>query len=594
MAFGTRTFAGYYAGKNGPKHCLTTSEFTWINELNAQVVTNVAAIAAVVAGAVPAGSVTDTMLATAVKVGNVASLTTTSKTNVVGAINEVDANADAAQAAVDAVELILGSTALTTTAQTVTAAINELDAANSGMATLTGEETFTNKTLTSPILNTPKIGDGDAGCTITSADQTHASATVTIPNFTDAADEFVLKDTAQTLTLKTLTAPVITSPNFPDDTIVTLGTTTATAATKITMEFDETTTGVGLVAIGTTAVPQVLNTNPGAAVIIDQINILHSAGAGDCGDLYGTYHKVAMSGDGDSGTTLVGDAPRAYVGTTGGTTVASAAYACQPWVKHDGTGAITAMSALSALCDVETGNFTASTVNAGHFHVEGSATVTGQFDGVMIEIYPDVNGMDSGLAIAVDSGAEVDSAIRITGAPTSEVKMSSGAKVFTGSAANSAAAYAAVSTDGATGSLYASTAGALFFQVAHAGAAADWDTIATLGKTQTMVGKTLTAPVMTNPAPSFTIGTHDYSSGTSDWTLSAAELLKQVHKPSNAGGAVNAIIPVDVVRPYFFINDTGEALTVIGVSGTGTAIASSKSAWVVADGTNIVRMTTDA
>jgi len=67
--------------------------------------------------------------------------------------------------------------------------------------------TLTNKTLTTPILS-----DGDAGCTITSADQTNASATITIPDCGDAADEFVLKDTAQTLTNKTLTAPVETNP----------------------------------------------------------------------------------------------------------------------------------------------------------------------------------------------------------------------------------------------------------------------------------------------------------------------------------------------------------------------------------------------
>jgi hypothetical protein len=73
-------------------------------------------------------------------------------------------------------------------------------------------QTLTNKTLTSPALTTPKIADGDLGVTVTSANQTHASAVATIPNFVDAADEFVMKDTAQTLTLKTLTEPVINTP----------------------------------------------------------------------------------------------------------------------------------------------------------------------------------------------------------------------------------------------------------------------------------------------------------------------------------------------------------------------------------------------
>lgn len=75
--------------------------------------------------------------------------------------------------------------------------------------TLTGVQNLTNKTLTSP-----KIDDGDADVTITSADQTSAVAVITIPDCGDAADEFVLKDTQQTLTLKTLTAPVLNTPTL--------------------------------------------------------------------------------------------------------------------------------------------------------------------------------------------------------------------------------------------------------------------------------------------------------------------------------------------------------------------------------------------
>jgi len=60
-------------------------------------------------------------------------------------------------------------------------------------------QTLTAKTLTSPI-----IDDTDDGITITSADQTHASPVATIPNIGDAADTFVMADTAQTLTNKTI------------------------------------------------------------------------------------------------------------------------------------------------------------------------------------------------------------------------------------------------------------------------------------------------------------------------------------------------------------------------------------------------------
>jgi len=209
-----------------------------------------------------------------------------------------------------------------------------------------------------------------------------------------------------------------------DDKVLSLGTTVATAETKITMEFDETTTGIGLFNMGSLSAPMVLNTNPGATVAGHTINILHSAGAGDCDDLFGSYTKVAFSGDGDSGCTAVGGAFRAYVGTAvGDATVVKELYGIQPWCSHDGTGAITAMSALSAKCDVNTGAFTASTVNAGHFHIEGAGAVTGQFDGVMIEVYPDVTCLDSMLALAVDSGATVTSGIRVTGAMTNLLKL---------------------------------------------------------------------------------------------------------------------------------------------------------------------------
>ena len=65
------------------------------------------------------------------------------------------------------------------------------------------------------------------------------------------------------------------------------------------------------------------------------------------------------------------------------------------------------------------------------------------------------------------------------GTMVSDIITSSGAKVFTGSAANETAVYAAVGTDGATGSIYLSTAGGLYVQVANAGADADWEKVTT-------------------------------------------------------------------------------------------------------------------
>jgi len=184
-----------------------------------------------------------------------------------------------------------------------------------------------------------------------------------------------------------------------------------TAAGFATLGGDVTSGIPSINLIGTIATPRTLNANPGATVIGDTINILHSAGAGDCDDLIGRYTKVAVSGDGDSGLTLVADAPRAYV-LAG---VAKEIYASQPWASHAGTGAITAMSASSPKINVGTDNFTASTINGQHIHVTGAATVTGQFDGQMIEVYPDVTSLDAIQALVVDSGATVVSAHRYAG-----------------------------------------------------------------------------------------------------------------------------------------------------------------------------------
>ncbi len=225
---------------------------------------------AVTAGTVADLAITDAKLATAVKVGAVSSLTTTSKTNLVGAINEVDANADTANTSIGTLA------SLTTTEKTnLVGAINEVDAAADAAASaaiaaeaaadvataavaakvsLTGIETLTNKTLTSPTLTTPLIDDSDAGCTITSADQTHGSATITIPNCGDAADEFVLKDTTQTLTGKTLTSPTLTTPK-----IVTTGAIVDAGGDEY-LKFVEATTPVTYVQItsgDTTVLPKV-------------------------------------------------------------------------------------------------------------------------------------------------------------------------------------------------------------------------------------------------------------------------------------------------------------------------------------------------
>jgi hypothetical protein len=101
-------------------------------------------------------------------------------------------------------------------------------------------------TSTSQVLTTPVIDDSDAGLTLTSADQTNGSAVATVPDIGDAADSFVMNDTAATLTGKTLTAPIIVTGGFIAD-----------AGGDELLGFTEDTTPVNFVVVrsGDTGVP---------------------------------------------------------------------------------------------------------------------------------------------------------------------------------------------------------------------------------------------------------------------------------------------------------------------------------------------------
>lgn len=79
--------------------------------------------------------------------------------------------------------------------------------------TLTGTQTLTNKTLTSPVLTTPQINDTSADHQyILGVSELAADRTITLPLLT-GNDTFVFQDFTQTLTNKTLTSPDMTSPS---------------------------------------------------------------------------------------------------------------------------------------------------------------------------------------------------------------------------------------------------------------------------------------------------------------------------------------------------------------------------------------------
>lgn len=75
-------------------------------------------------------------------------------------------------------------------------------------------QTLTNKTLTSPVLTTPQINDTSADHQyVVAVNELAADRTITLPLLT-TNDTFVFNAHAATLTNKTLTAPVINSPEI--------------------------------------------------------------------------------------------------------------------------------------------------------------------------------------------------------------------------------------------------------------------------------------------------------------------------------------------------------------------------------------------
>jgi hypothetical protein len=79
-----------------------------------------------------------------------------------------------------------------------------------------------------------------------------------------------------------------------------------------------------------------------------------------------------------------------------------------------------------------------------------------------------------------------------------------------------------------------------------------------------------------------------------DYTLIAGEYSIKTLKLAWTGwtGAHNVIVPT-AVGEWYIINATGQAATIKTTAGTGIAIASTKTAKVLCDGTNVIRLTGD-
>jgi len=53
------------------------------------------------------------------------------------------------------------------------------------------------------------------------------------------------------------------------------------------------------------------------------------------------------------------------------------------------------------------------------------------------------------------------------------------------------------------------------------------------------------------------------------------------------------IVPISIPKMWVVINNTAQSVRIIGATGTGITIATTKTATVMADGTNVVRITAD-
>lgn len=83
-------------------------------------------------------------------------------------------------------------------------------------------------------------------------------------------------------------------------------------------------------------------------------------------------------------------------------------------------------------------------------------------------------------------------------------------------------------------------------------------------------------------------------SGTTDVVLTAAEARNTlVDLGGTSGGATNVTVPDGTVKLYVVRNATGSNVTFKTVSGTGITIATAKYALVLADATNVIRITAD-
>jgi len=124
------------------------------------------------------------------------------------------------------------------------------------------------------------------------------------------------------------------------------------------------------------------------------------------------------------------------------------------------------------------------------------------------------------------------------------------------------------------------------------------DTLVGRNTTDTLTNKTLTSPTITTPvitSPDATYGiasVHNYAAA-ADWEMSTSE-AKLLLLTTSSGNATANIIAPDVSGRLFVVRNARDYNVVIKKSGgTGVTIASNKTAVVIHNGSDYIRVTAD-